>query len=312
VGRRLAGNRAALDTPGVKIRGGMAAEADLLFPPGREERGTRARRTQWGVMNETGSYPGQPWLWLCQLWYELPSFRTSANVDLIAIYLTVAATLLLLLVPFVPGLRVPLRDRQTQAATVRRSLASHPPSHPQYEKLRTELKHDVHRSIHEPAEVPDHRCPERDSGPLPAGSMPAHGKSMRSPERRQAPTGAARPVRGRDDAALAVIKATHTLAWFSIESCMAYVLYAGAAGRTDRRAALAGAVVAGESLVFAANGFRCPLTQLAENLGAADGSVTDIWLPRWFARNLPAIHIPLLAAAAYLNGRNLCQRQLHP
>ena len=24
---------------------------------------------QWGVMNETGSYPGQPWLWLYTLWY---------------------------------------------------------------------------------------------------------------------------------------------------------------------------------------------------------------------------------------------------
>ncbi|MGH9920269.1 MAG: cytochrome b N-terminal domain-containing protein, partial [Nitrososphaerales archaeon] len=60
---------------------------------------------QWGVMNETGSYPGQPWLWLYQLWYQIPGFRTSANVDLIAIYLTGAATLLLLLVPFIPGLR---------------------------------------------------------------------------------------------------------------------------------------------------------------------------------------------------------------
>ncbi len=61
--------------------------------------------TQWGVMNETGSYPGQPWLWLYQLWYQLPRFRTSANVDLIAIYLTGAATILLLAVPFIPGLR---------------------------------------------------------------------------------------------------------------------------------------------------------------------------------------------------------------
>lgn len=34
------------------------------------------------------------------------------------------------------------------------------------------------------------------------------------------------------------------------------------------------------------------------DFGAPDGSVTDIWLPRWFAHNLPAIHIPLLAAAA--------------
>ena len=61
--------------------------------------------TQWGVMNETGSYPGQPWLWLYQLWYQVPGFRTSANADLIAIYLTGLATLLLLAIPFIPGLR---------------------------------------------------------------------------------------------------------------------------------------------------------------------------------------------------------------
>ena len=61
--------------------------------------------TQWGVMNETGSYPGQPWLWLYTLWYQVPGFDNSANVDLIAIYMTGAATLLLLAVPFLPGLR---------------------------------------------------------------------------------------------------------------------------------------------------------------------------------------------------------------
>ncbi len=60
---------------------------------------------QWGVMNETGSYPGQPWLWLYQLWYHVPGFRTSPNVDVWAIYLTGIGTILLLLVPFVPGLR---------------------------------------------------------------------------------------------------------------------------------------------------------------------------------------------------------------
>ncbi len=61
--------------------------------------------SQWGVMNETGSYPGQPWLWLYTLWYQVPGFKTSPNVDLIAIYLTGAATIVLLLVPFIPGLR---------------------------------------------------------------------------------------------------------------------------------------------------------------------------------------------------------------
>ncbi|MGH3197788.1 MAG: cytochrome b N-terminal domain-containing protein [Streptosporangiaceae bacterium] len=60
---------------------------------------------QWGVMNETGSYPGQPWLWLYQMWYHVPGWQNSANIDLIAIYMTGAATLLLLLIPFIPGLR---------------------------------------------------------------------------------------------------------------------------------------------------------------------------------------------------------------
>jgi hypothetical protein len=60
---------------------------------------------QWGVMNETGSYPGQPWLWLYTLWYYVPGFSASANVDLIAVYLTGLATILLLAIPFIPGLR---------------------------------------------------------------------------------------------------------------------------------------------------------------------------------------------------------------
>jgi cytochrome b/b6/petB-like protein len=81
---------------------------------------------QWGVMNETGSYPGQPWLWLYQLWYHLPGWRNSGNVDLIAIYMTGLATVLLLLIPFIPGLRdiprwIPVhrliwRDRNRRAA----------------------------------------------------------------------------------------------------------------------------------------------------------------------------------------------------
>ena len=60
---------------------------------------------QWGVMNETGSYPGQPWLWLYQLWYHVAPFNNSASVDIWAVYLTGIATLLLLLIPFIPGLR---------------------------------------------------------------------------------------------------------------------------------------------------------------------------------------------------------------
>ncbi len=60
---------------------------------------------QWGVMNETGSYPGQPWLWLFQMWYHVSPFQSSASVDIWAVYLTGICTILLLLIPFIPGLR---------------------------------------------------------------------------------------------------------------------------------------------------------------------------------------------------------------
>jgi Polyketide cyclase / dehydrase and lipid transport len=114
---------------------------------------------------------------------------------------------------------------------------------------------------------------------------------------------------GGSDAALQAVKAIHTLAWFSIEACMGYVLYAGFARRSDRRAGIAAGVVATESLIFAGNGFRCPLTQVAERLGAERGSVTDIYLPRWFARNLPALHVPLISLAGYLHARNIRARR---
>jgi hypothetical protein len=111
-------------------------------------------------------------------------------------------------------------------------------------------------------------------------------------------------------AVVAAIKTVHTFAWLSIESCVLYVLYAGFAGRTDKRVSIAGAIVVGETLVFAANGFRCPLTDLAERHGAERGSVTDIYLPKWFAHNMPAIHTPLLVLMTYLHARNLRRSRL--
>ncbi|MBP1137436.1 hypothetical protein JOE31_003668 [Arthrobacter sp. PvP023] len=109
----------------------------------------------------------------------------------------------------------------------------------------------------------------------------------------------------RDRMALRAVKSFHTLAWFLIEACMIYLLYAGLRGRSDRRAGVAAAVVAGETLIFAAYGFHCPLTAVAKKLGDETGSVTDIYLPKWFARNLPAIHVPLILLAVALHRRNI-------
>jgi hypothetical protein len=60
---------------------------------------------QWGMMNETGQYPGQTWLWLFSFWYQIPPFNTASNTDLLVILLMIGLTTLLALVPFIPGLR---------------------------------------------------------------------------------------------------------------------------------------------------------------------------------------------------------------
>jgi hypothetical protein len=108
--------------------------------------------------------------------------------------------------------------------------------------------------------------------------------------------------------ALISVKVVHSLIYFSIEFCMGYLIYAGLKGREDRRTAITAGVVVGESLIFLGNRCRCPLTGLAENLGAGSGSVTDIYLPDFLASNLPLIHVPLLALALYLHIRNFLRR----
>jgi hypothetical protein len=60
---------------------------------------------QWGMMNETGSYPGQAWLWLYTFWYQIPPFNTSASGDALVFATMGVLSLLLLFVPFIPGLR---------------------------------------------------------------------------------------------------------------------------------------------------------------------------------------------------------------
>jgi hypothetical protein len=71
--------------------------------------------SQWGVMNETGRYPGQAWLWLYTMWYQVAPYNrspdngflgiSSANADLAVVGTMGLLTALLLFLPFIPGLR---------------------------------------------------------------------------------------------------------------------------------------------------------------------------------------------------------------
>jgi hypothetical protein len=60
---------------------------------------------QWGMMNETGNYPGQAWLWLYTFWYQVKPFSTSGNGDALVWGLMMVLTLGFVLIPFIPGVR---------------------------------------------------------------------------------------------------------------------------------------------------------------------------------------------------------------
>ena len=63
---------------------------------------------QWGMMNETGSFPGQVWLWLYTFWYQIKPFSTSANADILVMAVMGVLSLAFILVPFIPGVnRIP-------------------------------------------------------------------------------------------------------------------------------------------------------------------------------------------------------------
>ncbi len=68
--------------------------------------------SQWGMMNETGSYPGQAWLWMYSFWYQIPPFNASGNADALVWALMMFLSLLMIFVPFIPGLRsIPRKTR---------------------------------------------------------------------------------------------------------------------------------------------------------------------------------------------------------
>ena len=60
---------------------------------------------QWGMMNETGSYPGQVWLWLYTLWYQVEPFKSSENADALVMLVMTVLSLAFILIPFIPGVR---------------------------------------------------------------------------------------------------------------------------------------------------------------------------------------------------------------
>lgn len=89
--------------------------------------------------------------------------------------------------------------------------------------------------------------------------------------------------------ALFAVKAAHTLIFFSMLWAVLYTFYCGLTNQVSRKTGMAVVAVLGEVIVFVGNGGRCPLTKVAEGLGAANGTVRNLFLPQWFARRIPRV-----------------------
>jgi hypothetical protein len=96
------------------------------------------------------------------------------------------------------------------------------------------------------------------------------------------------------------IKLVHTIVFWILSLCTVYALYSGLADRITIWTWVAVALLLVESVILAASRWTCPLTILAERQGALQGSVVDIFLPKWFADRIFPICGTMYALALVL------------
>jgi hypothetical protein len=92
----------------------------------------------------------------------------------------------------------------------------------------------------------------------------------------------------------------HTLVFWILSGCVLHALYSGIANRITTWTWVAVGLLFAEGIVLAASGWTCPLTILAERLGAGRGSVADIFLPAWLADRIFPVCGTLYAVALAL------------
>jgi hypothetical protein len=96
------------------------------------------------------------------------------------------------------------------------------------------------------------------------------------------------------------IKLVHTIIFWILCLCTVYALFSGIADRINVWTWVALALLLLESIVLVVSGWTCPLTILAERQGALQGSVTDIFLPKWLADRIFPICGGMYAVALVL------------
>ena len=96
------------------------------------------------------------------------------------------------------------------------------------------------------------------------------------------------------------VKLFHTLVFVVMFVAILFLLYCGLANQLTVWTAIAFALITIEVVIYAANGFRCPLRTWAESLTPTGQAVQDIYLPPWLSAHVVAISTPLLGIACLL------------
>jgi hypothetical protein len=91
---------------------------------------------------------------------------------------------------------------------------------------------------------------------------------------------------------LFLIKFVHSLIFWWQAACLGYILYAGICRDFNLILVAAVCSIFINGVLLLLNNSRCPFTTLAERQGAESGSVTDIFLPDFIARNIFKVSFP--------------------
>lgn len=102
--------------------------------------------------------------------------------------------------------------------------------------------------------------------------------------------------------ALFLIKFFHSAVFVVESAAILYILYSGLFNIRSPWLGVAVVLVLAEVVVYVGNGTRCPLTNLARQMGdkTGDDFIVDLFLPAWFTPLIPRICGSLAAVGVVL------------
>lgn len=96
----------------------------------------------------------------------------------------------------------------------------------------------------------------------------------------------------------------HTLVFVFASSCILYIVYCGIVGKTSRYLIVSLSIVLAIGVVYAINGFECPLATIVHKL-AGRRDVADIFFPDWFANQIMPVSAVVYIIGVILVAGNL-------